>query len=40
MERLPNFVADEKHVWGLSPIHYENGYYETAARELENLISE
>lgn len=35
-----NFVADEKHVWGLSPVHYENGYYETAARELENLISE
>lgn len=35
-----NFVADEKHVWGLLPIHYENGYYETAARELENLISE
>ena len=35
-----NFVADEKHVGGLSPIHYENGYYETAARELEKLISE
>lgn len=35
-----NFVADEKHVGGLLPIHYENGYYETAARELENLISE
>lgn len=35
-----NFVADENHVWGLSPVHYENGYYETAARELENLISE
>lgn len=35
-----NFVADENHVWGLLPIHYENGYYETAARELENLISE
>ena len=35
-----NFVADEKHVWGLLQIHYENGYYETAARELENLISE
>ena len=35
-----NFVADEKHVWGLSPVHYENGYYETAARELEKLISE
>lgn len=35
-----NFVADENHVGGLLPVHYENGYYETAARELENLISE
>lgn len=35
-----NFVAYEKHVGGLLPVHYENGYYETAARELENLISE
>lgn len=31
-------LADEKHVWGLSPIHFQKEYYERVLEEINNEI--
>lgn len=32
------YLADEKHVWGLSPIHFQREYYERVLEEINRLI--
>ncbi len=35
----PRYLADEKHVWGLSPIHFQKEYYENVLREINKAIT-
>ena len=32
------FLADEKHVWGLSPIHFQKEYYERVLEEISRKV--
>ena len=32
------YLADEKHVWGLSPIHFQREYYERVLEEINRMI--
>lgn len=32
------YLADEKHVWGLSPIHFQKEYYEKVLEEINKVI--
>lgn len=34
---LDGFVADENHQWGLSPFHYEEGYYVEFMKKLKQI---
>ncbi len=33
-----NYYADENHIWGLSPTHYQENYYKNFSNELAKII--
>lgn len=33
------FLADERFVWGESPVHYENSFYEYAATSIKSILN-
>jgi hypothetical protein len=35
---LNGFIADENHVWGLSPFHYEDRYYLEFINQLDSIV--
>lgn len=35
---LEDFIADENHVWGLSPYHYEESYYKEFLKQLSDIV--
>ena len=36
---LPEPLADERHIWGLSPFHYENKWYRACRDRLDRIMS-
>lgn len=38
LENKDQFIADEKHKWGLNPMHYEEGYYLEIRKQLNNVL--
>ncbi|MGV2622802.1 UNVERIFIED_CONTAM: DUF6270 domain-containing protein [Halobacillus marinus] len=37
--QLTDYLSDESHIWGLSPFHYEDAYYEDFVRKMDSITS-
>lgn len=35
-----NYKISEKHLWGLTPMHYEDAYYEDILNEIKKIVNE